>query len=346
MATATKVDAIVVFVDIRGFTTWSTANEVFEHSPDLIEAFYLILKRNFPKYWMKPLGDGAMLVREQTLTSKEAISRTLAEIIQGIQKATTAFHVKTDDFQVLHGHPTSLALGWGITRGTVNRLIGSENERDYIGADINKANRLCTLARPSGIVIDRFDFPEIADSINIALVEQVRRIPDVDDSVPVWVTEEIVQPFYMRENLRETPEVHVAGYAIRRVGDTVQILLAKRTDTREVFPGVYEGCGGQLRRDETFEQGVVRHFRTEMQITVRPRTEYHYLYTIAVPRVHIIPGIAFLCEYVEGEPSSPNHSAVQWITVQQFTNMSPDALIPGTKKSVAALLKRYREESH
>src|SRR5882672_2706368 len=54
--------AVIIFVDIRGFTRWSSHTEVSRHLGKFLRGFYVTLKEAFPKAFMKPLGDGAMIV--------------------------------------------------------------------------------------------------------------------------------------------------------------------------------------------------------------------------------------------------------------------------------------------
>lgn len=56
--------AIVLFVDIRGFTRWSEGIEAFQYIDEFINKFYNILDRHFPDTYLKKLGDGAMIVKK------------------------------------------------------------------------------------------------------------------------------------------------------------------------------------------------------------------------------------------------------------------------------------------
>jgi isopentenyldiphosphate isomerase len=175
------------------------------------------------------------------------------------------------------------------------------------------------------------------------LTAQVRRLVGIGE-VPVWVTPEIASQFIPRERLRETPEVHVAGTCfMQETSDRVRLLIGRRSMERRLFPGKLEGCGGQLRYSETFVEGVRRHFRQELGIDVDVLEDCHVFYEIREPDEPVIPGIRFLCKRVgTREPSSANHSELQWVTEAEFRNISGHEFVGSLKREVIELLDRYR----
>jgi ADP-ribose pyrophosphatase YjhB (NUDIX family) len=121
--------------------------------------------------------------------------------------------------------------------------------------------------------------------------------------------------------------------------------VARRAPDRRLFPGLYEGCGGQLRLSETFAEGVARHFRLEMGIEVRVLEDYHCLYAIREPDQPTIPGLRFLCEPAgPAEPRSPNHSDVRWLPEAEFRDIPDEQFIGGLKAEVVGLLDRYKAD--
>jgi ADP-ribose pyrophosphatase YjhB (NUDIX family) len=113
---------------------------------------------------------------------------------------------------------------------------------------------------------------------------------------------------------------------------------------RGLYPGLLEGCGGQLAASETFAEGVRRHFRLEMGIDVRVLEDFHCFYVIRVPNEKVIPGIRFQCERVgEEEPQSKNHSEVRWLTETQFRALPGDQFVPALKEQVIQLLDQYKQ---
>lgn len=107
------------------------------------------------------------------------------------------------------------------------------------------------------------------------------------------------------------------------------MLIATRIPKRSMYGGKYEGCGGQLAENETFEEGVVRHFRKEMGIQVRVLTDLHRFYEIRLPNEPVIPGIRFLCEQVDDNlPTSVRHTEVRWVPESEFKRIPRDRVRP------------------
>lgn len=342
---AQKIDAVVIFTDIRGFTEWSENTEVFQYSPEFIFDFYTGLQVCFKDWIFKSLGDGALLIKKMDVVTEKNIKQEIKAILNTIEKVNKAFDKLCNSFLNKRGQPTDLRLGWGITRGAINEMQITEQSNtadkhfDYIGANINKAARLCDLARPFGIVIDAADFTELPKLKNISFFPQTRKIKSISKPLNVWVTQEVYASFLTRENLKETPEVHVAGICYKKEKGTLQVLLAYRNSNRQLYPNLIEGCGGQLRYGESFENGVIRHFRTEMNITVKVLPSIHLFYSIQVSDQPYIPGIVFLCEYIEGTPDSKNHNKTEWVNIEELESMDEALFIPNVKNEIIQLLE-------
>jgi len=126
--------------------------------------------------------------------------------------------------------------------------------------------------------------------------------------------------YVRREEKKESPEVHVAGVAVRmNQKKGFEFLFAKRESDRELYPELWEGCGGQLARGETLIEGVKRHFKYEFSIEVGPIARPEF-YNIPIPGGHI-PGIFFLCRFISGEPKSDNHSKIWWISYKELCEL-------------------------
>ena len=345
MSKPEKKDAIIIFADIRGFTKWSENIEVFQHSPEFVEKFYKSLKSSFQGYFFKSLGDGALLIKTMDEVTLDSINNELTAILRSIQQVESEFNDCCKNFSKIRGQETDLSLGWGVTRGTVNEIpIG--NGFDYIGSNINKASRLCDIARPSGIVVDAEDFSDIEKNGFFSFTKQERRVKSLTNTLSVWVTEKIAEQFHTRETVKETPEVHVAGICYKKENGKIKILLAYRNKDRKIYPNKIEGCGGQLQYSETFEQGVARHFRQEMNITVKVEPKIYELYSIQLPEQPIIPGVVFLCEYMEGTPSSSNHSKIEWVEPEKIHGMDDALFIPTIKDEIVNLLRKKKYTEH
>jgi class 3 adenylate cyclase/ADP-ribose pyrophosphatase YjhB (NUDIX family) len=338
----TDMTALVVFTDVRGFTKWSEATEVFANLDRFVTGFLGILRGRFPepRYELKPLGDGALIVSELPGDLKpREVTKLLSDVWSTIDKIEKDFGKHCQDFSKQVGHAADLRLGWGVVRGKVIR-VGD----DWAGHNLNKCSRLCSQARPFGLVIDRDDFPELPKSVH-GLTSQRLRLEGIGE-VSVWVTNEIASKFLPRELIRETPEVHVAGTCITEVDKGgVKLLVARRSLERRLYPGKLEGCGGQLRYSETFSEGLRRHFSQEMNLQVDVLERFHVFYEIREPNEPVIPGIRFLCERVGSkEPWSSNHSELKWITEEEFRGTPAEEFVGDLKQEVLQLLGRYREE--
>ena len=335
-------NALIVFVDMRGFTSWAEKVDNFNFIGEFIKEWNALLKNSFSDgYAIKYLGDGAMLLKKIGKDTNEAFLQTLlSDTLAKIKNAKTSFGELCNQFSITRGSKIPLHLGWGIVKGTVKK-IGNE----YIGSEINKCSRYCDIARPHGIVIDATDFqdPIIPEDLGLKLYKQTRMLKGINENSDVWVTEEIYTQFLTREELRQSPEVHVAGICFKREKGRSYVLLGKRKLSRSLYPGLYEGCGGQLARDELFKDGVRRHYRLEYKIDVEVVEDEHVFYSIAEPNEPLIPGISFLCKYIEGAPESENHEAPtpKWFSEGEFNEIPDGDFIKGVKSRVSVFWGKF-----
>jgi class 3 adenylate cyclase len=341
---ADDITALVVFVDVRGFTRWSEATEVFINLDYFISGFLDILRKHFPdsSYHHKPLGEGAMIVlHDAERQTSRAMTSLLGRSLTIISRVERDFRKHCKEFANRVGHPADLSLGWGIVHGKIIR-VGD----DWAGHNLNKCSRLCSEARPFGVVVDRDDFPELPREAK-DYVRQVRRLRGIGE-VQVWVTPEIASQFVPREKLRETPEVHVAGTCISDDQEgNIKLLFARRSPERQLFPGKLEGCGGQLRYSESFVDGVARHFRSELNLDVQVLDDLHRFYEIRQPDSPIIPGIRFLCRQVgDNEPSSAHHTEIVWMAEPEFRKANSQDFVGHLKEQVIELLEDYKHSRY
>jgi len=335
-------NAIVLFTDIRGFTKWSEGIEAFQYIDIFINKFYDILNEQFPPeiFYLKKLGDGAMVVKViETDVTSESVIDMLTEDLDKIWHVEANFNDLCNDFFELHGYRTELRLGWGLVRGVVKKL-----NDDFIGANINKCARLCGIARPFGIVIEKDDFPTLPGDSTYNFSPQKRKLEGIVGDVNVWVTNEIATQFIPREKMREAPEIHVAGLCIKIEKGNIMALIARRETNRKLFPGLYEGCGGQLAYSESLSDGVKRHFQLEMGIDVDVIETIHNFYEIKEPNEPLIPGIKFLCIYSAGTPESKNHSEIRWVNEEELKLIPPEEFIPGLKDDFINFIEIYRTQ--
>jgi len=342
---ATSEKALIVFVDIRGFTVWSDKVENAEILESFIQGWYDVINKNFPSATLvKLLGDGAMIVRKMPdKTTAEDLKTILSETLKTIKDATKDFNAHCNRLSEEEGTRIALPLGWGIVKGPVKR-IGKGRSLDYVGANLNKCSRYCDIARPTGIVIDADDFQVLPETFMGDFSKQTRSLKGIDDECHVWVTKSISEQFVPREELRETPEVHVAGICFRNEQGKAQVLLGLRSKSRRLFPSLYEGCGGQLACDELFHEGVARHYEKEYHIKVRVNRAIYSLYEIDKHNEPKIPGVRFLCEYESGTPFSQNHDPLPaWFSEDDFKDIPAEKFIPGLKAEIEQFFEKYKE---
>ena len=133
----TDVYAIVIFVDIRGFTKWSDSVVGNENCSDLVEKFYETIQANFDqlkssketnekitRFNLKQNGDGAMIILE---TSSQDSGELIDCIIATISNVNKEFDNICLLLQKITGQETSLKLGWGLTRGKIKKIRNKVN---------------------------------------------------------------------------------------------------------------------------------------------------------------------------------------------------------------------------
>jgi len=345
MANKNDLKALIVFVDIRGFTVWAGKVSNAAILDQFVENWYKILDKNFKNTLkIKNLGDGAMIVQEMPeKTTAKLLKTILFDTLKKIQKTGEDFVKFCKELSEEEGTKISLSLGWGITKGPIKKING-----DYIGADINKCSRYCDIARPFGIVIDADDFqslPVLPAAFAIDFSKQTRPLKGIHDDCGVWVTKEIADQFIPREYLRENPEVHVAGICFKKEHGKHFVLLGQRVKNRNLYPLLYEGCGGQLAYNELFHEGVKRHYEKEYHIEVEVNKDIFLFYEIKENMEPKIPGIRFLCEYRSGTPFSLNHipPTPKWFTEAEFRELPEEKFIPGLKNEISILFDKYKK---
>src|SRR5947209_3334713 len=94
-------NALVLFTDARGFTSWANNPEVFSRLDRFADAFNRALRDVFPEreYYLKGLGDGAMIVRELDRDpGAVAPTNLLKETLRLIGRARENFRRACEDF--------------------------------------------------------------------------------------------------------------------------------------------------------------------------------------------------------------------------------------------------------
>src|SRR6266568_1525051 len=159
-------NGIVIFADIREFTSYMDANS--DYAISLLACFRRVLSQCFSgkslkanendRYttFAKELGDGVMMV---WITEQGSITDISVEEITGLafasQEIVKSFFELSADFA-----PEKYHVGIGIAVGSFQRLLYRDKTkstlfryRDYTGGTINLAALLEGLSRPNGVTL-------------------------------------------------------------------------------------------------------------------------------------------------------------------------------------------------
>lgn len=142
---------IAVFVDVRGFSEFSTSVDSVEVAWFLKRMYHLVLTEYFPNAeFCKPTGDGLLIVLHYKDTALRAVANMAAE---AALRLSEEFEQKLADDEVLTFNvPTK--IGVSLTRGTACEIVSGARTIDYSGKLLNYAARLNEVCRPYGVILD------------------------------------------------------------------------------------------------------------------------------------------------------------------------------------------------
>jgi class 3 adenylate cyclase len=189
-----EIYALPIFVDMRGFTKWSSMITGSDGIRVVLQEFYTLIREHFTTaIFIKFLGDGAMVILEPPLPeSLGDVESLLSSVLTMCKGVDLSFSRICEKFSLQYGEITPLCLGWGISRGTIYVL--EKPEKDYVGMNVNIASRLCSKARPGGVIITREDFPSLGENSSLPYMLQERTIllEGISNAVLVWTSEQVV----------------------------------------------------------------------------------------------------------------------------------------------------------
>lgn len=159
-------NGIVMFADIRGFSSYMDANS--DYAISLLACFRRVLfqhlsartlkanENNRYTTFAKELGDGVMMM---WIAEQGSITDISVDEITGLalvaKEVVKRFYEVSADFA-----PEKYHVGIGIAIGSFQRLLYPDKNnpslfryRDYCGGTINMAARLESLSRPNGVTI-------------------------------------------------------------------------------------------------------------------------------------------------------------------------------------------------
>jgi class 3 adenylate cyclase len=185
-ARAESCQVAATFLDIRGFSSFSTRGESFDSALYLRSVFNTILSSHFDDTaFFKPTGDGLLLIHELPLNAEQVPEIVSSILSRAVTLVGSFGQITSDDFMI--NFPVPQKLGVGIARGSATRLVSDGGVLDYTGRCLNLASRLMDKARPSGVVFSdshakQLMTPEVAalfsnDAVCIRGISEEKPIP-------------------------------------------------------------------------------------------------------------------------------------------------------------------------
>ncbi len=131
-----------------------------------------------------------------------------------------------------------------------------------------------------------------------------------------------------REEKQYKIETHVAGICFRETQYSIEVLIVKRQNNREIYPGKWECGGGQVRPNENFEEAIKRQMADELGVIV-DRVLVFGTYEIKTPELKQkkIPGVKFICfwhSYVDEKGpkiDKREHSEWKWQSINNLAGI-------------------------
>jgi class 3 adenylate cyclase len=204
---------VVVFMDVRGFTSFAGIAESTDAADFLKCAYSTILDKYFPdSVFFKLTGDGMLLIYEYS--DAASLRSTARKVATSSLKLVDAFATITESDPMVNV-PVPSNLGIGLTRGSATALISGGTVLDYSGRPLNLGARLMDMARPSGVVIDEsFGLGLLTPKVRALFTSEPAYIPGVSESKPI--------PVYFRSELTTIPERNKRPInALERISDPI-----------------------------------------------------------------------------------------------------------------------------
>ena len=161
-----KNEATIVFTDIRGFTSYSEANEPEVIVEKLNEYFEIATRaiQDHDGYVDKFIGDAVLGVFGVPIYHEDHVERAVRAAIDMQNKFQEEQENGSDLLQ---------SVGIGINTGVVvSGNIGSANKMEYtvIGDSVNVASRLNGLAKSGEIIISKSVYADLGDLIEVEVL--------------------------------------------------------------------------------------------------------------------------------------------------------------------------------
>jgi class 3 adenylate cyclase len=206
---------VVVFLDVRGFSSFAKIAESSEAALFLRSMYEQILDNYFPNAaFFKPTGDGLMIILDYEAASlSDVVNHAVASSISLVNDFP---ELTSGDPMINFEVPGS--LGIGLARGAATALISDGKVLDYSGRPLNLASRLMDLARPQGVVF--------SDTLGCGLLG--------DDYLKQFTEEQV----YVKGIAEDAPmSVHILSDSVRLPDASkrpINKYIWKKTETEEL----------------------------------------------------------------------------------------------------------------
>jgi class 3 adenylate cyclase len=138
---------VVIFLDVRGFSSFAKIAESSDAAEFLRSVYTQILDDYFPEpEFFKLTGDGMLILYRY---NRDTLTDVTNQAVETSLRLVKEFSTLCDtDPMVNFDVPGE--LGIGVARGAATALISGDKILDYSGRPLNLAARLMDLARPAG----------------------------------------------------------------------------------------------------------------------------------------------------------------------------------------------------
>ncbi len=177
-----RVEVVVVFCDLRGFTAFSARagpDEIMQVLGEYYETLGSVITRHEATLTSFS-GDGLMVLLNAPVPCHDPAGRAVA-MTGDMQRAVQDLVAR---WRTL-GHTIGFGVGAAMGPATVGR-IGTESRLEYtaIGSVVNLASRLCAMAADGQILVDPTLARAVRDRIRLVSLGP-RAIKGLDTAVPV-----------------------------------------------------------------------------------------------------------------------------------------------------------------
>ena len=179
-----RVEVVVVFCDLRGFTAFSAGAEP-ETVIGVLREYYDAVEKAVNTHdatLISFVGDGAMILLNAPVSCPDPAVRAVEMALDmqaNVQKVLVGLRVQ--------GHQLGFGVGLAMGPATVGRIGSEEGRLDYtaVGNVVNLASRLCSSADDSEILVDLVAARAIGSNVPLVKREPLA-LKGFDRPVPVF----------------------------------------------------------------------------------------------------------------------------------------------------------------